>query len=121
MILAVQKSLLRRGRTVDCGFDGRDAIELIKRKDYDILFVDENMSELTGFEVIGQIRKSYPKKVKKIILISGYPTLNEEFAILMGADGYLKKPFQIQEIISIIEKLDKPRGGKKNEKDINRR
>lgn len=97
--------LTKRGQVVDVAYDGKEAQDLIKKNNYDVIFLDHNMPELTGLELIKHIKQNNLKS--KIIMITGYPEMEEFFAKAIGADGYLEKPFRMQEVKKIINKMDK--------------
>ena len=50
--------LTKKGFSVDIAFDGKKALESIKANHYDLVFLDESMPELTGLEVVEDIRKN---------------------------------------------------------------
>ena len=57
----------------DLAFDGEKALRLIKLNGYDLVFVDHNMPELTGLELIKYIRENNLNT--KIVMITGYPAI----------------------------------------------
>lgn len=87
---------------VDLAGDGAKAKELIEINKYNIIFLDCNMPELTGIELIRDIKERWPESI--IIVITGYDAINKEFAISTGAHEYIKKPFLPQEVERIIKK-----------------
>ena len=77
----------------DIASDGRQALEMIRKKDYQVILLDINMGDLDGFEVIKRIRSE--GNTTPIIIISGR---NEDYDALyglsVGADDYITKPFR---------------------------
>lgn len=101
----IKKSLTRKGYVVDAVFDGKAALDSIKENNYDIVFLDHNMPELTGLELIKHIKENNLNT--KTVMITGYPAI-EGFAVKhLGADEYLTKPFKMEEIEDIIDKYKK--------------
>lgn len=102
-VLQFTKNFLeRKGHKVDTAVDGKEAIGLIEEKDYGIVFLDENMPELTGLEVVERIKKI--GLMVKIVLITGYAAIKEDLARLVGVDEYVQKPIDLEKILCIVEK-----------------
>ncbi|MFH2137502.1 MAG: response regulator [Candidatus Omnitrophota bacterium] len=102
----LQEFLRRKGYVADVAFDGREALDLIKEVDYDLIFLDYNMPELTGLELIKYVKEHNEKT--KTVMLTGYPLMEGFFAKAVGADEYLDKPYQFKDIEQIIEKYEKP-------------
>ena len=98
-----------KGYAVDTATNGTDAIELSRKNDYDIIFLDENMPGLSGLETLSQIKDILPHT--PIIMI----TKSEEEDIMDEAIGskitdYLIKPVNPNQILLTIKKnIDKQR------------
>ena len=96
--------LQRKGYSADVAYDGKQALDLIKEKEYDVVFLDHNMPELTGLEIVKFVKEN--QKNTKTVMLTGYPLMEDFFAKAVGADEYLDKPYQYAEIEKIIEKYD---------------
>lgn len=94
--------LILKGHEVDIACDGREGLELIQTNRYDLVFLDQNMPELTGMELVKYIKNNNLKA--KTVVVTGYQESNEYLMKLSGADEYLTKPVQIKDIDGIIEK-----------------
>ena len=108
VVKSIRSFLEKRGVYVNFAFDGKQALDLIKKNVYDIAFLDHNMPELTGLELIKFIKQNKPKM--KTIMISGYPGMREFFAKAVGADEYLTKPCSLKDIERIVDKYSDRRG-----------
>ena len=97
----LQEILTEQGHSVDTAPNGKKALELLQANSYDLAFLDHDMPEMTGIEVIKIIRKS-GMKVKTVIL-SGYPLLKDFFVKTIGADIFVTKPFTLDEILEITK------------------
>jgi YesN/AraC family two-component response regulator len=86
---------------VDCALDGKKALSLIKKQDYDIVFLDINMPELGGVEILRYVKDNNMKA--KVVFLTGYPCINENFAKALRADEYLDKPVDLKVISEIID------------------
>ncbi|MBF0227780.1 MAG: EAL domain-containing protein [Desulfobacterales bacterium] len=84
-----------------------DALELIKKESFDILVTDLRMPGLSGIDLIEKAIKI--QKDLQSIVITGHGDLTQAIAaIKLGASGYLKKPFSIEDLhLSIIRACEK--------------
>jgi len=97
--------LCRNGATVDVAASGYKAIEFLRHKTYDMVFVDLIMPGMDGFETCKAIKELDPSVY--LILISGLSgTELENFKGKLNIDDlvFLKKPFELDEIIRIALK-----------------
>jgi len=101
----LMKYLEGKSLLMDQALDGDKALSLIKEKDYDIIFLDMNMSGLTGLEITKYIKKNNIRA--KVVILTGYLDLNEHFCKTFGADEYLEKPVDLKIIGEIIDKYKK--------------
>jgi DNA-binding NtrC family response regulator len=101
--LSCEKILKKSGYKVEAFETGHEAIERLKEVRPPLLFVDINMPELDGFEIIKIVRKIDPDIV--IVVITGYATIETAMdAIKMGAYDFLPKPFTPNELRLIIDR-----------------
>lgn len=98
----LKENLGHLGYSADVAYDGKEALELIQSKDYDLVFSDINMPELTGLELAKYVKEHKIKS--KIIIVTGYEEIKESFARVLGADEYLTKPVAIADIEKIIKR-----------------
>jgi len=89
---------------VDEAENGKIALEKIESKQYDIVFLDIEMPELSGIETTKIIKDKYPE-VKIIILTSHQYNSKVIELIDMGISAYLLKNTDKQELINAIEKV----------------
>lgn len=82
--------------------DGIEAIKKVKKSKYDIVFLDVKMPHLTGYQTLLKIKETDPKA--KVIMMTGYATekIMKE-ALASEAYGCIYKPFEVKEILGIIE------------------
>lgn len=103
--------LKKAGFHVDIAENGIKAIEAVKRKDYDVIFMDIQMPEMDGFEATKAIR-SIEKADKRNIIIAMTAhamTGDRERCIKAGIDDYIAKPIEPEELFDIIKKWIKPK------------
>ncbi len=89
---------------VGCAEDGKQAIEMVKQLQPDILVTDICMPQLSGLELIQAVKDTGVEL--KTIIISGYDDFAyAKTAMELGVTNYLLKPFLPDELFEVIEKL----------------
>ena len=83
---------------------GEEGIDLGKLYDHDIILLDLNLPDMSGFEVLRSLRVS---KVKApILILSGLAGIEDKVRGLgIGADDYLTKPFHKAELVARIQAI----------------
>ena len=83
--------------------NGYAAIQMIQQVEMDVLTLDLKMPGMNGIETLKEIRMLSPDVM--VIIITGYGTLKTAIeAIRYGVFDYIPKPFNVPEILSIIDK-----------------
>jgi two-component system, OmpR family, response regulator VicR len=104
-IKIVQHKLLRDGYEVDVCTDGKQALEKIKKTDYDLIITDILMPFTSGYEIINNV-KNVLKKDCAIIALSQIGNEDTIIEVLhIGADDYLTKPFSPLELSIRVKRL----------------
>ncbi len=85
-------------------FNGLEAEELIYREKFDLLLLDVNVPFLNGFELLKELRASN-NKTPVIFITSMNTPQNVEEGFSLGANDYLKKPFEMIELKARIENI----------------
>ncbi|MCL4109547.1 UNVERIFIED_CONTAM: hypothetical protein GTU68_038942 [Idotea baltica] len=84
--------------------NGRKALELAKSQYFDLIILDIMLPEINGFEICEQVRLN--NKDVGIIIVSAKDNADDRVSGLkMGADDYLAKPFNLEELLLRVEKL----------------
>ena len=92
------------GYITECAKDGMEALEKAVSNNYDVILLDVMMPKMNGFEVCSNIRKSGQKT--PILLLTAKGTIGDKTqGFDCGADDYLVKPFEIQEVLLRIKAL----------------
>ncbi|MDH3325210.1 MAG: response regulator [Gammaproteobacteria bacterium] len=100
------------GYQVDSAINGQEAWDLINKNHYDLVTTDLFMPIMNGIEFILKCQEDFPSL--KIVLVSGGGSdveaeHGQDFIKFMGkrvnVDIFLKKPFSLIEMLSIVEKL----------------
>lgn len=88
----------------DYAFDGTNALTLIEKNDYDVIVLDVNMPRLDGFGVCEEVRSH--GNSTPIIFLTAHDSLADKLnGFSLGADDYLTKPFELEELAVRIQVL----------------
>jgi CheY-like chemotaxis protein len=96
--------LQRAGYQIDLVGDGSEALEAHRNTPYHLILMDCQMPTMDGFEATRRIR-SISSRQPIIIAVTANALVGErERCLAAGMDDYLSKPFQAQQLVSIVEK-----------------
>ncbi len=119
IVKGIRFSLEQDGMTVECAYDGEEALEAVKKDQYDVILLDVMLPKLTGFEVCQQIREF--SDVPIIMLTAKGDDMDKILGLEYGADDYITKPFNILEVkarIKAIFRRSSKSPGKKEEPSV---
>jgi len=88
---------------VDCAYDGEEALNYAKEKEYDIVLLDIMLPKLNGFEVCQQIREFSSMPI--VMLTAKGDDMDKILGLEYGADDYITKPFNILEVKARIKAI----------------
>ena len=82
------------GANVELVNNGKDALEMMKQKEYDLIFLDHMMPDMDGVETLKQARKisDYYKDAAIIALTGNASVTARDEYMCMGFTDYLEKP-----------------------------
>ena len=87
--------------TTEIADNGKEALRLIEEKDWDLVLLDIMLPELSGMEVLRRIRRT--DEFTPIILLTARDQVHDKVSGLdLGANDYITKPFQIEELLARI-------------------
>ncbi len=96
--------LQQSGYNIDTAKNGLDGLEKALSNHYDLILLDVMMPKMNGFDVCKNIRKA--KNAVPILLLTAKGTINDKTeGFDCGADDYLIKPFDIQEVLLRVRAL----------------
>jgi len=102
----IKEFLEDNGYSVEAFYDGERALEAIERDSYDLLLLDINVPRISGFEILSYLRDiGNQTPTIYITSLSSIKDLQKGFSL--GADDYLKKPFDLEELAIRIEHISK--------------
>jgi DNA-binding NtrC family response regulator len=100
--------LEEKGYRVATASDGTEAIDMVRSRHYDIVFLDVRLPDMTGFETFEQVKKIDPQAT--VIMMTGYA--EEELiknTIEAGAYTCLRKPFDMNKVIALVDRVSRER------------
>lgn len=115
IVKGIRFSLEQEGMEVDCAYDGEEALEKAKTKEYDMILLDIMLPKLTGLEVCQQIREF--SSVPIIMLTAKGEDMDKILGLEYGADDYITKPFNILEVKARIKVIMR-RARKEEKKEV---
>ena len=96
--------LVKRGHEVHVSGNGREAVDAVRERDYDVVLMDIQMPELDGFEATAAIRAMDKGKDLPIIGLTAHALSGErERCLSHGMSEYLAKPFKAHELFALVE------------------
>ena len=81
--------------------DGMEAVECVKKNDFDIIVMDIMMPKLDGYSACKEIKKI--KDIPVIMLTAKSSEIDKVSGLELGADDYITKPFGVMEMLSRIK------------------
>lgn len=100
---------------IDCDYldSATRASALLDQNEYDIVVTDISMPHITGLEFCSQIRSE--GKVVPVLMLSALDKLDDKLqGFATGADDYLTKPFDLEELLARVRTLSQRRTGRVN-------
>jgi len=101
---SLRGSLERAGYAVDLAFDGEAALDYAGTYDYDLVLLDVMLPKLDGFQVLRRLRDHrFPAPI--LMLTAREDTKSKVRGLDCGADDYVAKPFELEELLARIRAL----------------
>ena len=131
-VLLVEDNLVNRyvclemfsslGCSTTIASNGNEALEILKKEDFDIVFMDCQMPVLDGYKTT-ELYRAFEKEKKgghvPIIALTAYAMIEDrEKCLAAGMDDYLAKPFKLVQLRQMLEKWLKNKQGPQKDNDI---
>ena len=114
---ALSTVLKRNSFVVDSAFDGEEALLFIKDYSYDLIILDIMLPKIDGLEVLRRMRTAGIDTA--VLMLTAKSTTEDKIIGLdLGADDYLAKPFDVDELLARIRALSRRKSTYTNEKVI---
>lgn len=109
MNMLITKILKKEGYSVDSCFDGEEASEYLRGADYDAAILDIMMPKKDGYKVVEELRNR-DSEIPVIFLTAKDGIQDRVKGLDIGADDYLIKPFDFDELLARIRAMTRRRG-----------
>lgn len=103
IVKGIRFSLEQEGMEVDCAYDGEEALNMAREKEYDMVLLDLMLPKVNGLEVCQQIREFSDMPI--IMLTAKGEHMDKILGLEYGADDYITKPFNILEVKARIKAI----------------
>ena len=91
------------GCFVETALSGKEGLDKAREEFFDVIIVDLKMPDISGMEVLRNIRREQPDVA--VVVITGYASVPSAIeAMKLGAEDYLPKPFTPDEVNLVVEK-----------------
>jgi two-component system sensor histidine kinase/response regulator len=103
--------LVKRGHEVDVVSNGREAVDAVGARSYDVVLMDIQMPEMDGFTATERIRALPQGRTLPIIALTAHALSGErERCLAHGMSGYVAKPFRAHDLFAAVEGRSGPPG-----------
>ena len=107
LIRQLLTSALDGDYTVLVASDGEEAINITRQLKPDLILMDILMPKVDGFTALSEIKRDEATRAIPVIMITGIGhELNKKLSEQFGADGYITKPFDLQELRDKVKQYE---------------
>jgi DNA-binding response OmpR family regulator len=101
---AVGEGLRREGMAVDLAFDGSDALRRARLTRYDVIVLDRDLPGVHGDQVCRSLAAE--RSETRVLMLTAASTIRDRVdGLELGADDYLPKPFDFEELVARVRAL----------------
>lgn len=105
-VVLIEAVLGEMGYSITTTLNAKEAFKAIEKKIPDLILLDLLMPRISGYDFLKEIRNSNKTKNIPVIVISAVTDqLNIKKIMDLGADGFIKKPLDIEVLIDKVEKF----------------
>ncbi|MEO5984482.1 MAG: response regulator transcription factor [Ferruginibacter sp.] len=101
---ALKLNLEMEGYEVTSGYDGAEALNFVQKEHFDLIILDVMLPELDGIAVVETIRLNN-SEIPILILSAKNTSADRVLGLKKGADDYLTKPFNLEELLLRVKNL----------------
>lgn len=103
VLTTIAEIIQREEIEVDTASTGKEGLDLIEKNKYGLIISDIKLPDIDGFKIFESVRDDLGDT--KFVFMSGYATLEKHLELIDLAYGFLKKPFNVDEILIILNKI----------------
>jgi nitrogen regulation protein NR(I) len=97
------KPLSQKGYQVIACHNGKQALQIISEQEANLVLLDNKLPDRTGLDILREIKQNHPKM--PVIIMTAFGTTDTAIeAMRLGAFDYVLKPFELEEIIELVDK-----------------
>jgi DNA-binding response OmpR family regulator len=100
LVLGAERILRKEGFEVITAFDGLEGLNKAQQWNPDLILLDILMPKLNGFEVLNSVRQW--SRVPVLMITAAYDESSARDILSRGANGYIRKPFLIHDLVDWI-------------------
>lgn len=101
----LESQLKEKGFEVSTALDGKSALEQVKKEQPDLITLDVMMPEMDGYETCFHLKEDPETKNIPVIMVTNRGKMKSRLTgISFGADFYISKPFEIEDLLELMEK-----------------
>ena len=116
IVKGIKFSLEQDGMDIDVAYDGEEALELIKKNDYDLAVLDVMLPKMDGLQVCREVREFSQMPI--IMVTAKGEDMDKILGLEYGADDYMTKPFNILELKARIKAVLRRSAAAKTDKAL---
>ncbi len=100
----LSEALQRNGYSVDNACDGQEAVSMVEKQNYDLVFLDMRMPGMGGLKVLERVKKT--SKETTVVIMTAYGSIESAVeAMQKGAYDYIIKPFSLNNIELLLKRV----------------
>ena len=97
----IAKRLSKRNFRVTCALSGTEAIQALRKDDFDLCVLDLKMEDMNGIDVLKIFKKMVPEM--PVIMLTGHGSAESaKEGLSLGAFDYLSKPYNLEDLVKKI-------------------
>jgi DNA-binding NtrC family response regulator len=102
--LAVEEYLIRKGYAVTAVDNGLSALDLVRKRSFDVILTDLKMPRLGGLELLKRVKEIDPEL--EVVILTGHGTVKSAVeALKLGGYDYIQKPIKLDRLGHIVAKI----------------
>lgn len=109
----IAEAMEDEGYCADCAFDGVEALEFTEGAEYDVIILDIMMPRMDGLEVVKRLREA-GNNTPVLFLTAKDSIADKVRGLESGADYYLVKPFNYEELMAVIHAMTRKSTGNRS-------
>jgi CheY-like chemotaxis protein len=102
ILWSLQEELSREGIEVLTATNGKEALKVLQKEPVDFLIADIRMPDMSGVDLLLKAKEKFPELKVIVMTAYGSEAIKEE-VLTKGAIRYLEKPFDLEEVISLLK------------------